>query len=327
MVKVITGIRRCGKSYLLFEIYREYLKSIGVDEDHIIALALDDDENIRYRNPLELGQYIRSLLVDKDKMYYVFLDEIQKVATIPNPYVPGGDEKVGFVDVLLGLMKIKNIDLYVTGSNSKMLSSDILTEFRGRGDEIRVNPLSYREFYDAHGEDKRHAWRDYFTYGGMPLVLLQRTSQDKSKYLHDLFDKIYLDDIMARHKISYDKYVLDDLLVRGGDSCTHPVCCFKIVAEFIRITILAILCLCSNILPQIPRFACTVFNPAQIRRCILISIAGSICTASICYKDQIILDQINCTRFSILLIYDLCSRFFTIIIFDDNIFDIHAILD
>ena len=226
MVKVITGIRRCGKSYLLFEIYREYLKSIGVDEDHIIALALDDDENIRYRNPLELGQYIRSLLVDKDKMYYVFLDEIQKVATIPNPYVPGGDEKVGFVDVLLGLMKIKNIDLYVTGSNSKMLSSDILTEFRGRGDEIRVNPLSYREFYDAHGEDKRHAWRDYFTYGGMPLVLLQRTSQDKSKYLHDLFDKIYLDDIMARHKISYDKYVLDDLLdivASSVGSLTNPI--------------------------------------------------------------------------------------------------------
>ena len=226
MVKVITGIRRCGKSYLLFEIYREYLKSIGVDEDHIIALALDDDENIRYRNPLELGQYIRSLLVDKDKMYYVFLDEIQKVATIPNPYVPGGDEKVGFVDVLLGLMKIKNIDLYVTGSNSKMLSSDILTEFRGRGDEIRVNPLSYREFYDAHGEDKRHAWRDYFTYGGMPLVLLQRTSQDKSKYLHDLFDKIYLDDIMAPHKISYDKYVLDDLLdivASSVGSLTNPI--------------------------------------------------------------------------------------------------------
>ncbi len=226
MVKVITGIRRCGKSYLLFEIYHQYLNSIGVDDDHIIALALDDDENIRYRNPLELGQYIRSLLVDKDKMYYVFLDEIQKVATIPNPYLEGTDEKVGFVDVLLGLMKIKNLDLYVTGSNSKMLSSDILTEFRGRGDEIRVNPLSYKEFYDAYGEDKRHAWRDYYTYGGMPLVLMQKTSQDKSKYLHDLFDKIYLDDIMARHKISYDKYVLDDLLdivASSVGSLTNPI--------------------------------------------------------------------------------------------------------
>lgn len=107
MVKVITGIRRCGKSYLLFEIYRQYLNSIGVDDDHIIMLALDDDENIRYRNPIELGQYVRSLLTDKEKMYYVFLDEIQKVAAIPNPYLPGGDEKIGFVDVLLGLMKIK----------------------------------------------------------------------------------------------------------------------------------------------------------------------------------------------------------------------------
>ena len=226
MVKVITGIRRCGKSYLLFEIYHQYLNRIGIDDDHIIALALDDDINIRYRNPIELGQYIRSLVIDKDKMYYVFLDEIQKVATIPNPYLPDSDEKVGFVDVLLGLMKINNVDLYVTGSNSKMLSSDILTEFRGRGDEIRVNPLSYKEFYDAYDGDKRYAWRDYFTYGGMPLVLLQKTPEEKSKYLHDLFDKIYLDDIMARHKIGYDKSILDDLLdivASAVGSLTNPI--------------------------------------------------------------------------------------------------------
>ena len=152
MVKVITGIRRCGKSYLLYELYHQYLNAIGVSDDQIIELALDEDENIRYRNPLELGQYIRSLLTDKTKMYYVFLDEIQKVADIPNPYLPGTDEKIGFVDVLLGLMKIKNVDLYVTGSNSKMLSTDILTEFRGRGDEVRINPLSYAEFYAAYGE-------------------------------------------------------------------------------------------------------------------------------------------------------------------------------
>lgn len=226
MVKVITGIRRCGKSYLLFEIYHQYLNRIGIDDDHIIALALDDDINIRYRNPIELGQYIRSLVIDKDKMYYVFLDEIQKVATIPNPYLPDSDEKVGFVDVLLGLMKINNVDLYVTGSNSKMLSSDILTEFRGRGDEIRVNPFSYKEFYDAYDGDKRYAWRDYFTYGGMPLVLLQKTPEEKSKYLHDLFDKIYLDDIMARHKIGYDKSILDDLLdivASAVGSLTNPI--------------------------------------------------------------------------------------------------------
>ena len=211
LVKVITGIRRCGKSYLLFEIYHQYLNQIGVDDEHIIELSLDDDMNIRYRNPLELGQYIRSLIVDKDNMYYVFLDEIQKVATIPNPYLPGSDETVGFVDVLLGLMKIKNVDLYVTGSNSKMLSSDILTEFRGRGDEIRVNPLSYSEFYHAYGDDKRHAWRDYFTYGGMPLILSYANHEYKSKYLKDLFDKIYIDDITARHKVK-DKGTLDDIL-------------------------------------------------------------------------------------------------------------------
>ena len=195
MVKVITGIRRCGKSYLLFELYHQYLNSTGVPDENIIELALDEDENARYRNPLELGQYIRGLLADKSKMYYVFLDEIQKVADIPNPYLP-----------------IKNVDLYVTGSNSKMLSTDILTEFRGRGDEIRINPLSYQEFYSAYGDDKRNAWRDYFTFGGMPLVMSQKSAEDKSRYLHMLFDKIYLDDIMSRHSISNEKPVLDDLL-------------------------------------------------------------------------------------------------------------------
>ena len=212
LVKVITGIRRCGKSYLLFELYHRYLNDTGVTDDHIIELTLDEDINARYRNPLELGQYVRSLLVDKNQMYYVFLDEIQKVVDIPNPYLPGTEEKIGFVDVLLGLMKIKNVDLYVTGSNSRMLSTDILTEFRGRGDEVRVNPLSYREFYSAYGADKRNAWRDYFTFGGMPLVLAQKTPEDKSRYLHMLFDKIYLDDIMARYSILNEKMILDDLL-------------------------------------------------------------------------------------------------------------------
>lgn len=212
LIKVITGIRRCGKSFLLFELFHQYLNTQGVDDNHIIELALDEDINARYRNPIELGQYIRSLLADKDKMYYVFLDEIQKVADIPNPYLPLSDEKIGFVDVLLGLMKIRNIDLYVTGSNSKMLSTDILTEFRGRGDEVRVSPLNYREFYDAYGEDKRNAWRDYFTFGGMPLIMSQKTQEDKSRYLHSLFDKIYLDDIITRHSITNGKAVLDDLL-------------------------------------------------------------------------------------------------------------------
>ncbi len=211
MIKVITGIRRCGKSYLLFNIYRDYLKSIGVDDGQIIELALDDDENIRYRNPIELGEYIRSLLVDKDKMYYIFLDEIQKVKTIKNPYLDDENETVGFVDVLLGLMRKKNADVYVTGSNSKMLSSDILTEFRGRGDEVHVHPLSFSEFYNAYNGDKRDAWREYFTYGGMPYICSLKDHRSKSQYLSDLFENIYLSDILERHSIR-DKSVLDDIL-------------------------------------------------------------------------------------------------------------------
>lgn len=212
LVKVITGIRRSGKSYLLFNIYKKYLKSIGLEDDCIIALALDDDENIKYRNPIELGKYIRSLTADESKNYYVFLDEIQKVVTIQNPYIEGVEDKVGFVDVVLGLMNRDNIDLYVTGSNSKMLSSDILTEFRGRGDEIRVAPLSFKEFYDAYKGDKRDAWQEYYTYGGLPLVMQKNSHEEKAKYLHSLFDKIYISDIIERNKILHDKSVLDDIL-------------------------------------------------------------------------------------------------------------------
>ncbi len=211
LIKVITGIRRCGKSFLLFEIYHQYLNSIGVDDDHIIELALDDDENMRYRNPLELGAYIRSFLVDKDKTYYIFLDEIQKVKEIKNPYLDDKDEKVGFVDVLLGLMKKKNADVYVTGSNSKMLSSDILTEFRGRGDEIHVHPLSFAEFYSAYDGDKRDAWPEYYTYGGMPFILSLKDHYAKNQYLTALFQNIYLKDILERHTLQ-NPAVLDDLL-------------------------------------------------------------------------------------------------------------------
>ena len=212
LVKVITGIRRCGKSYLLFNIYKDYLKSIGVEDECIICLALDDDENIRYRNPLELGKYIRSVTSDESKEYYVFLDEIQKVVTIQNPYVEGVEDKISFVDVVLGLMKRDNIDVYVTGSNSKMLSSDILTEFRGRGDEIRVNPLSFAEFYNAFEGDKRDAWQEYYTYGGLPLVLAKKGHEEKAKYLSTLFDTIYLSDIMDRNSLAHEKNLLDDIL-------------------------------------------------------------------------------------------------------------------
>ena len=212
LVKVITGIRRCGKSYLLFNIYKEYLKSIGVEDECIICLALDDDENIRYRNPLELGKHIRSLTDDESKDYYVFLDEIQKVVTIQNPYIEGAEDKISFVDVVLGLMKHDNIDLYVTGSNSKMLSSDILTEFRGRGDEIRVNPLSFAEFYNAFEGDRHDAWQEYYTYGGLPLVLANKTHEEKARYLQTLFDTIYLSDIMDRNSLVHEKNLLDDIL-------------------------------------------------------------------------------------------------------------------
>lgn len=211
LIKIITGIRRCGKSYLLFNIYHDYLTSIGVDDNHIIELSLDDDENIEYRNPLRLGEHIRSRLIDKDKMYYVFIDEIQKVKTIKNPYLDDVNETVGFVDVLLGLMKKKNVDVYVTGSNSKMLSSDIVTEFRGRGDEIRIHPLSFAEFYQAFDGDKHFAWREYFTYGGMPFVLSLKSHRDKMQYLTNLFDNIYLSDILERHKIQ-NKHIIDELL-------------------------------------------------------------------------------------------------------------------
>lgn len=209
-VKVITGIRRCGKSYLLFNIYYDYLLSIGVEDNHIIQLALDDDANIRYRNPIELGKYVREQIKD-GKTYYVFLDEIQKVATIKNPYIEDAEDTVGFVDVVLGLQRIKNIDLYVTGSNSKMLSTDILTEFRGRGDEIRVNPLSFAEFYSAYQGEKYNAWRDYYTYGGMPLILAQQTHEEKSKYLKDLFSQTYIRDVLERRNIN-DPEVLEELL-------------------------------------------------------------------------------------------------------------------
>jgi predicted AAA+ superfamily ATPase len=212
LIKVITGIRRCGKSFLLFELYHEYLNSVGVLDGNIIELALDEAIHAQYRNPLELDQYIRTQVADKTQKYYVFLDEIQKVSEIQNPYLNDAEAKIGFVDVLLGIMKIKNVDLYVTGSNSRMLSSDILTEFKDRGDEIRVNPLTYSEFYAAFEGEKRYAWREYYTYGGMPLVLSKKTHQEKSKYLKDLFAKTYLSDVLEHNRILNEQSVLEDLL-------------------------------------------------------------------------------------------------------------------
>ena len=212
LIKVITGIRRCGKSFLLFELYHEYLVSTGVLEDNIVELALDEISYAKYRNPMELDQYIRAAVSDKKQKYYVFIDEIQKVSEIQNPYVDDKEAKIGFVDVLLGLMKLKNVDLYVTGSNSKMLSSDLLTEFRGRGDEIRMSPLTFAEFYSAYEGDKRNAWREYYTYGGMPFVLSLKTHEERSKYLKDLFSKTYISDVLEHNKIENNQDVLEELL-------------------------------------------------------------------------------------------------------------------
>lgn len=224
-IKIITGLRRSGKSVLLFRLYREWLLGEGVKEDQIIALALDILENAKYRNPLELDKFVRDHMVDSKKRYYIFIDEIQFVSEIRNPYVDNEDAKITFIDVILGFMHMDNADVYVTGSNSKMLSSDILTQFRDRGDEIRVYPLSFAEFYNEYEGDKRGAWQDYYTYGGMPFATLLESHEEKSRYLKDLFDRTYIKDVLERHEIKNDTEVLDillDVLASGIGSLTNP---------------------------------------------------------------------------------------------------------
>ena len=224
-IKIITGLRRSGKSVLLFQLYREWLLSEGIREDQIIALALDVLENAKYRNPMELDKYIREHMTDPNKRYYIFIDEIQFVSEIQNPYVPDPEAKISFIDVVLGFMQMKNSDVYITGSNSKMLSSDILTQFRDRGDEIRVYPISFAEFYASYEGDKRGAWQDYYTYGGMPFALSMSTHEEKSQYLMDLFKRTYIKDVLERHEIKNDTEVLDillDVLASGIGSLTNP---------------------------------------------------------------------------------------------------------
>ena len=212
MIKVITGIRRSGKSFLLTDIYIPWLIKNGVNPNNIIHLSLEEARNAQYRNPLFLAEYIRNKVSDNDSMHYVFLDEIQKVDMIKNPFVDNKKSKIGFVDVLLEIMKINNVDLYVTGSNSRMLSSDILSDFRGRGDEIKMRPLTYKEFYNAYLGDKRYAWREYFTYGGLPVVAKLKNHEEKSKYLKDLFENTYIKDILERHDVRNEDEVLSTLL-------------------------------------------------------------------------------------------------------------------
>ena len=186
LIKIITGIRRCGKSYLLNIIFKKYLLENGTDEDHIIQLSLDENKNKKYLNPDILDEYIRSLIKDKNK-YYILLDEIQEVKD--------------FESVLIGFMHMSNVEIYVTGSNSKFLSSDIVTEFRGRGDEIRVYPLSFAEFYSVYDGTEEKALNEYYTYGGLPLTVIAKTDNGKINYLRTQKDNVYINDIIDRNHI------------------------------------------------------------------------------------------------------------------------------
>ena len=206
--KVITGIRRCGKSFLLKEIYRDYLLSEKTPPNHIITIDLDEDKNAPYRDPISLGEYVRSICTEKE-IYYVFLDEIQKVYSIINPNLTEGkhipatandSDIISFVDVVLGLSHEKNIDLYVTGSNSKMLSSDIITEFRDKATNIHLAPLSFEEFYNYTGGYETEALYTYMQYGGMPLAVL-KDDEEKKEYLKGLFETTYFRDIVERNHL------------------------------------------------------------------------------------------------------------------------------
>lgn len=209
LIKVITGIRRCGKSYLLFHIYHRYLLSLGVRPERIITISLDDEDFTEFRDSKKLNSYIKSKISD-DGIWYVFLDEVQLCH--------------GFESVLNGLNRRENLDLYVTGSNSRFLSSDVLTEFRGRGDEVRVYPLSFAEYVSAYPGDRYSAWKDYYTYGGFPLILSRKTDELKSKYLIDLCRELYLKDIEDRHHLRGDAVmeVLVNILASAVGSLTNP---------------------------------------------------------------------------------------------------------
>ncbi|MEF2813304.1 MAG: ATP-binding protein [Oscillospiraceae bacterium] len=210
LIKIVTGVRRCGKSYLLFNLFHHYLLEKGVREDHIIEIALDDRSNKELRDPDNMLSFVKERIVDKDA-YYIILDEVQLLAE--------------FEDVLNSFMHIRNADVYVTGSNSKFLSSDLVTEFRGRGDEIRIYPLSFREYCSVYEGSSDEAWDDYFTYGGLPLILSRETAEEKAEYLMSLFQKVYLSDIIDRHKVRHQEELdeLVDILASAVGSLTNPL--------------------------------------------------------------------------------------------------------
>lgn len=222
-VKVITGIRRCGKSYLLMTLFRSYLLSHGVNSEHILSYELDLTRDIRFRNPLELASHVRKMVEGTNEKYYLFVDEIQMSDEVDNAYNSKG-KKITFYDALNDLKSLANLDIYVTGSNSRMLSSDILTEFRGRSDEIRVHPLSFSEYYAAVGGDKQEAFDEYAFYGGMPLIISRPTESAKMQYLTSLFSEVYLKDIVERKKIKREDVLgtILDLLCSSVGSLTNP---------------------------------------------------------------------------------------------------------
>ena len=186
LIKIITGVRRCGKSYLLFNIFYDYLISVGVDDKHIVKIALDDILNEEFRNPRSLLSYIKGSITD-DKIYYVFIDEVQMMDN--------------FVGALNSLLRIENVDVYVTGSNSRFLSSDIATEFRGRGDVIQIYPLSFREFFSVYDGGFNDAWKEYYTFGGLPLIKNFNSEEKKQSYLKNLYETVYIRDLIERNKI------------------------------------------------------------------------------------------------------------------------------
>lgn len=212
LIKVITGIRRCGKSFLLFNLFYDYLIQSGVKEEQIIRIALDDNTFEKYRDSDELSKYIRGKIVNSD-MYYILIDEVQYAITkdeLKNP------ENIRLYNVLNGLMRLRNVDIYVTGSNSKMLTKDVLTAFRGRGDEIKIYPISFKEFYSLEGGDKSDAYEEYALYGGMPLVLSKKNDVEKMRYLQNLFTEVYFKDIEER----YDIEMSDVLSELTDDLCS-----------------------------------------------------------------------------------------------------------
>ncbi|MDD7524781.1 MAG: ATP-binding protein [Alloprevotella sp.] len=209
LIKIVTGIRRCGKSFLLFKLFRQYLLDVGVDSDHIIQIALDDIENANLREPLPLYKCIKAKMTDEE-LYYILLDEVQLVPR--------------FEEVLNSLLRIDNADVYVTGSNSKFLSSDIITEFRGRGDEIHLYPLTLSEYCEGTGLSPAEAWKDYYTYGGLPHTLSLGTEKKKIDYLNNLFESVYLIDILERHRIK-NKAEFEELvkiIASGIGAPTNP---------------------------------------------------------------------------------------------------------